>query len=107
MMAERGIVVDHTTIYRWVQHYAPEFEKRVGAQLQPTNDSWRVDETYIKVHGNWSYPYSAVDSSGNTLDFVLSPTRDACSAEYFFRKLLGAAHTVVPWSNARHWESGS
>jgi transposase, IS6 family len=96
MMAERGLHVDHTTIYRWVQHFAPELEKRVRAQLQPTNDSWRVDETYIKIHGEWYYLYRAVDSAGNTLDFVLSPYRDARSAEYFFRKLLGAAHTAIP-----------
>ena len=71
-------------------------EKRVRAQLKQTNDSWRVDETYIKVHGDWYYLYRAVDSAGNTLDFVLSPTRDARSAEYFFRKLLGDAHVAQP-----------
>ena len=96
MMLERGLHVDHTTIYRWVQRYAPELEKRVHAQLQPTNDSWKVDETYIKVHGDWYYLYRAVDSASNTLDFVLSPTRDARAAEYFFRKLLGDKHTVTP-----------
>ena len=96
MMVERGLHVDHTTIYRWVQRYAPELDKRIRPQLKPTNDSWRVDETYIKVHGDWMYLYRAVDSAGNTLDFVLSPYRDARSAEYFFRKLLGAAHTVAP-----------
>ena len=86
MMAERGLPVDHTTIYRWVQRYAPAFEKRVRAQLQPTNASWRVDETYSKVPGDWAYLYRAVDSAGNTLDFVLSPDRDARSAAYFFRR---------------------
>src|SRR5512135_2912926 len=90
MMLERGLHLDHTTIYRWVQHYAPALAKRVRAQLQPTTDSWRVDETYIKVHGQGAYLYRAVDSAGNTLDFVLSPTRDAQAAEYFFRQLLGA-----------------
>jgi transposase-like protein len=96
MMAERGLHVDHTTIYRWVQRYAPELEKRVRPHLRQTNDSWRVDETYIKVHGDWYYLYRAVDSVGNTLDFVLSPTRDAGAAEYFFRKLLADAHVAVP-----------
>jgi transposase, IS6 family len=96
MMAERGLHVDHTTIYRWVQRYAPELEKRVRAQLKPTNDSWKVDETYIKAHGEWLYLYRAVDSVGNTLEFMLSPTRDARAAECFFRKLLGAKHTVEP-----------
>jgi len=97
MMAERGLQVDHTTIYRGVQRYAPELEKRVRPHLKQTNDSWRVDETYIKVHGDWYYLYRAVDSAGNTLDFVLSPTRDARSAAYFFRKLLGDTQVAVPW----------
>jgi transposase, IS6 family len=68
----------------------------VRAQRKPANDSWRVDETYIKAHGDWYYLCRAVDSAGNTLDFVLSPTRDAHSAESFFRKLLSDAHTVAP-----------
>jgi transposase, IS6 family len=96
MMAERGLHVDHTTIYRWVQRYAPQFEKRVRAQLKPTNDSWRVDETYIKVRSAWMYLYRAVDSAGNTLEFMLSPHRHAAAAECFFRKALGQVHTVVP-----------
>jgi transposase-like protein len=96
MMTERGLPVDHTTIYRWVQSYAPDLEKRVRAQLRPTNDSWRVDETYIKVRGYWTYLYRAIDSVGNTLEFILSPTRDATAAEYFLRKTLGEPHTVPP-----------
>jgi transposase, IS6 family len=96
MMAERGLHVDHTTIYRWVQRYAPEVERRVRAQLKPTNDSWRVDETYVKVRGAWAYLYRALDSAGNTLEFVLSPHRHAQAAEYFFRKALGGAHTGRP-----------
>jgi transposase, IS6 family len=63
---------------------------------RPTNDSWRVDETYIKVHGEWAYLYRAVDSVSNTLDSVLSPFRHAQAAEYFFRQLLGARYTVRP-----------
>jgi transposase-like protein len=71
MMTERGLNVDHTTtIYRWVQHYAPELEKRCRSHLKPTNDSWRVDETYIKVKGKWKYLYRAVDSSGKTIEVV-------------------------------------
>ncbi len=57
MMRERGLTVDHTTIYRWVQRYAPELEKRCRPHLKSTNDSWRVDETYIKVKGEWMYLY--------------------------------------------------
>ena len=88
MMRERGLQVDHTTIYRWVQHYAPELEKRSRPHLKTTNDSWRVDETYIKIKGTWTYLYRAVDSEGNTLEFLLSPTRDAEAAKRFFVKAL-------------------
>ncbi len=55
MMLERGLTVDHTTVYRWVQAYAPELDKRCRPHLKPTNDSWRVDETYIEVKGEWKY----------------------------------------------------
>src|SRR6478609_8266170 len=70
--------------------------RKCRAKLGPTNDSWRVDETYIKVRGEWMYLYRAVDSAGNTLEFVFSPFRHAQAAEYFFRKALGGAHTVMP-----------
>lgn len=96
MLAERGLVLDHTTIYRWVQRYAPELEKRCRPQLKTTTDSWRVDETDVKVKGPWMYLYRAVDSVGNTLEFLLSTTRDTAAAKRFFSKALGAAHTVVP-----------
>jgi IS6 family transposase len=96
MMVERGLKVDYSTICRWVQAYAPELEKRVKPRLKPTTDSWRVDETYIKVKGQWVYQYRAVDSEGNTLDFRLSATRDAEAAQAFFEKTLGAPHTVQP-----------
>ena len=75
MMAERGVEVTHTTIFRWVQDYAPELDKRIRPHLSATNDSWRVDETYCKIKGKWRYLYRAVDSDGNTLDFMLSAWR--------------------------------
>ena len=90
MMLERGLHVDHTTIYRWVQYYAPELDRRCRPHLKTTTDSWRVDETYIKVKGIWMYLYRAVDSQGNTLEFLLSATRDAQAAKRFFSKALGA-----------------
>lgn len=90
MMLERGLQVDHTTIYRWVQHYAPELEKRCRPHLKASNDSWRVDETYIKVKKVWVYLYRAVDSQGNTIEFFLSPTRYAQVAKRFFLKALHA-----------------
>ncbi|MBW4639667.1 MAG: IS6 family transposase [Gloeocapsa sp. UFS-A4-WI-NPMV-4B04] len=96
MMCERGVEVDHCTLYRWMQKYAPEIDKRCRPHLQLTNDSWRVDETYIKVKGKDRYLYRAVDSDGNTLDFLLSAKRDAQAAQRFFRKALKAAHTQSP-----------
>jgi transposase-like protein len=94
MMAERGLNLDHTTIYRWVQKYAPELEKRCKPHLKRTNDSWRVDETYIKVKGEWMYLYRAVDSAGNTLEFLLSENRDTQGAKRFLARALDASHTI-------------
>jgi transposase, IS6 family len=96
MMRERGLQVDHTTIYRWMQRYAPELEKRCRPHLKATNDSWRVDETYIKIKGTWTYLYRAVDSEGNTLEFLLSPTRDAEAAKRFLVKALHATAPCAP-----------
>jgi transposase, IS6 family len=89
MMAERGVSVDHSTIYRWVQRYAPEIEKRLRWHWRrPRSRSWRVDETYVKVRGKWSYLYRAVDKLGNTIDFYLSPTRNTMAAKHFLAKAL-------------------
>src|SRR5262245_25067481 len=76
LMAERNLQVDHVTIWRWVQRYAPELERRCRGELRITKRSWRVDETYSRVAGKWTYLYRAVDSAGDTIDFLLSPTRD-------------------------------
>lgn len=95
-MRERGIEVDHSTLNRWVLKYAPELDKRIRPHLQSTNDSWRVDETYIKVKGVWKYLYRAVDSAGNTLDFMLSAKRDGKAAKRFFCKVLKATYTQTP-----------
>ena len=86
MMLERGLHVDHTTIYRWVQHDAPELEKRSRPHLKACNDSWRVDETYIKIKKVWTYLYRAVDLEGNTLEFLLSSTREAEAANVSLRQ---------------------
>jgi IS6 family transposase len=96
MMRERGLYIDHTTIYRLVQHYAPELEKRCRSHLKATTDSWRVDETYVKVKKAWMYLYRAVDSQGNTLEFLLSPRRNGEAAKRFFAKALAAPHTSTP-----------
>jgi len=96
IMLERGLHIDHSTIYRWVQHYAPELDRRCRPHVKGTTDFWRVDETYIKVKKEWVYLYRAVDSRGNTLEFFLSPTRDAGAAKRFFLKMLAASHTSEP-----------
>src|SRR5215213_3353049 len=96
MLQDRGVAVDHTTIFRWIQAYAVELEKRIRPHLRPTNGSWRVDETYGKVKGRWTYLYRAVDSRGQTIDFLLSAKRDAAAAKRFFRKALRQPHTVNP-----------
>jgi transposase-like protein len=89
MLEERGLNVDHTTVWRWVQYYGPELEQRLRPHLKPTNRSWRVDETYFRVKGRWCYLYRAIDSNGATIDFLLSAFRDADAAKRQFCKALG------------------
>ncbi|CAI8821268.1 transposase [Bacillus pseudomycoides] len=96
MMEERGLSMAHTTIMRWVHQYGPQLEEKVRHHLKTTNDSWRVDETYIKVKGQWMYVYRAVDSEGNTIDFYLSKSRDKQAAKRFFKKALAASHICKP-----------
>ena len=96
LLAERGLRADHVTVWRWVQRYAPEMERRLRSRLKPTNDSWRVDETYVRVKGKWVYLYRAVDSSGATIDFLLSAKRDTVAAKRFLAKALGAAKPSAP-----------
>src|SRR5262245_38048299 len=88
MMADRGISLAHTTILRWVQHYLPEFEKRWRRYARPVGGSWRMDETYIKVRGQWVYLHRAVDKAGKTVDFFLSRRRDVHAAKSFLRSAM-------------------
>jgi transposase-like protein len=89
MLEERGVRVDHTTIFRWTQRYAPEIERRLRWYWRrPRSTSWRVDETYVRVRGRWAYLYRAVDKGGDTIDFHLSPTRNAKAAKRFLSKEL-------------------
>ena len=96
LLAERGVAVDASCIWRWVQAYAPELNKRCRPHLKPTNKSYRTDETYIKVKGEDKYLYRAVDSTGQTIDFLLTAKRDAAAAKRFFRKALRSAGNPMP-----------
>ena len=95
-MAERNLSVDHSTIARWVLRYGPELSRRVRRQVRHPNRSWRVDETYVRVAGRWTYLYRAVDSFGDTIDFMLSPKRDAIAAKHFLRLALAHAGQIRP-----------
>jgi transposase-like protein len=96
MTQERGLNVSPSCIWRWVQVYGPELDKRCRHHMKPTNKSWRVDETYIKVNGEESFLYRAVDSIGQTIDFLLTAKRDAAAAKRFFRRALSNACNVMP-----------
>jgi len=96
MMAERGLKLDHSTIARWVLQYAPVLNARIRPEMRRPNRSWRVDETYVRVAGTWRYLYRAVDSAGNTIDFLLSPKRDLRAAKAFLQLATLQAETRRP-----------
>ncbi len=102
MLADRGVAVDHVTLFRWTQRFAPELERRVRRYLRPCRGPWHVDETYIRVGGAWRYLDRAVDGTGRVpglnpgIDFLLSAKRDKQAARRFFRRALGRAHTRTP-----------
>src|ERR1044071_8937487 len=81
LMAERNVAVDHTTVWRWVQTYAPEIRKRLQGQLKYKRTTWFMDETYVRVAGRWMYLFRAVDNRVDTVDFYLSETRDRDAAK--------------------------
>jgi putative transposase len=86
MMAERGISVDHATVHRWVTRYAPELLNRFNSRKQAVTAKWHVDETYIKVRGQWKYLYRAIDSNGDTVEFWFGERRNLRAAKQFMRK---------------------
>ena len=96
LMAERGLTVDHSTIARWVLRYAPVLNERIRSELRHPNRSWRVDETYIRIAGRWTYLYRAIDSAGNTIDFLLSPNRDSVAGKLFLQSALQRAGQIRP-----------
>ena len=110
LLAERGIVVDHVTIYRWVQHFTPLFIDAARPCRHAAGDRWFLDETYVKITGRWHYLYRAVDQYGQVIDVYLSARRDAAAARSFFTKALAVtqsepvevvtdrAHAYVGWS---------
>jgi transposase, IS6 family len=98
MMRERGLTVDHVTVFRWVQRYAPEINKRLRTHLKMSGTSYRLDETYVKVGKEWKYLYRAVDSQGQTIEFMLSAKRDVSAAKRFFKKLMRADHRRLPFT---------
>jgi transposase-like protein len=98
MMQERGVNVDPSTLFRWVQRYAPEIEKKVRRYQGSRSGSWRVDETYVRVGGKWMYLFRAVDKHGQLIAFMLSDRRDTNAAYRFLRKAIKAMSTYPPSS---------
>ena len=90
MMQERGAVVDHSTLNRWVIKYAPEVEKQFRRRQRPVGKSWRMDKTSVRIKGQGKYLYRAVDKDGQTVDFLLTPHRDRAAAEAFLFKAIRA-----------------
>jgi transposase-like protein len=88
MVAERHVDLAHTTIMRWVQRYIPEFAKHWQRYTRPVGASWRCDETYIRIKGQWVYLYRAVDRGGQTVDFFLSDHRDIAAAKGFLQQAI-------------------
>ena len=101
LMAERGLAVDHTTIWRWVQRYGPEIHRRLRGTLKPKSPTWHSDETFVRIAGRWLYLFRAVDGHGQTMDFYLSETRDREAAKHFLKKGLANPANHPPCVFAR------
>ncbi|CAB3807026.1 IS6 family transposase ISBmu21 [Paraburkholderia fynbosensis] len=98
MMLERAVSVDHSTVHRWAIKLLPVIEKAFGPRKREVGKSWRMDETYIKVKGEWKYLYRAVEEAGNTIDFLFRAKRDKTAAQRYFEKAIapnGAPETVT------------
>src|SRR5437879_2941436 len=88
LLAERGVEVDHVSVYRWVQRFSPEFAEAARARRHVVGDRWHVDETYLKVRGNWRYLFRAIDQFGQVIDVLLSRRRNTEAARRFFTQAL-------------------
>ncbi len=97
-MGERGLSVGHTTVFRWARRDAPEINKRMRPHLKMSGTSYRLDETYVKVGTEWKYLYRAVDSAGDTIEFMLSAKRDVSAARRFFKRMMRADHRRLPFT---------
>lgn len=95
LLAERGVTVDHVTIYRWVQRFTPEFIEAARPCRHSPGNRWFVDETYVKVTGQWAYLYRAVDQHGQVIDVLLSVRRDLAAARRFFTRAIHAGTIPV------------
>ena len=89
LLAERGVEVDHVTVYRWVQRFTPLLAEAARPCRHAVGDRWQVDETYVKVAGRWRYVYRAIDQFGQVIDVFVSPRRDANAARRFFEQAIG------------------
>jgi transposase-like protein len=94
LLAERGIEVDHVTVYRWVVRFAPLLVEAARPCRHPVGDRWQADETYVKVAGRWRYVYRAIDQFGQVVDVFVSPRRDLRAARRFFQRAIGTTKTI-------------
>ena len=101
LMAERGLAVDHTTVWRWTQTYGPEVHRRLRGEVKRKSSTWHMDETFVRIAGNWMYLFRAVDSHGQTVDFYLSESRDRQAAKLFLQKALANPDNQPPHIFAR------
>jgi len=101
LMAERGLSVDNTTIWRWTQFYGPEVQRRLRGKVKHKGATWHIDETFVRISGRWMYLFRAVDSGGQTVDFYLSETRDREAAKCFLKRALANPDNRPPHVFAR------
>jgi transposase-like protein len=87
-LAERGLHVDRSTVYRWVQRFLPQFQAAARAYLRPVGDRWRVDESYCRLNGRWAYCYRALDQDGQIVDVYFAERRNAAAARTFFERAI-------------------